>query len=226
MMKKIVTVICMMTICAGISAQKPQVKHVPKRDAAKTKAEKIIELPDPALEDGMSLNEALRLRCTNREFSEEPLDMQMLSNLLWAANGVNREDGKRTAPTARNAQEIEVLVFIKEGLFLYDAKKNVLVMIRPEDVRAKVSPDSKMTMQAPVTLLFAANFEKMEKFNEDARNKYKNTDAGFVSQNVYLYCAANKLNTVVMGHIDVDWLNRILPFKGEAILAQPVGYSL
>ncbi len=183
-----------------------------------------IKLPKPERKGGMPLYEALNNRMTQRKFADTPLDEQQLSNLLWCAGGVNREDGKLTSPTARNAQEIDIYVFIDKGVFLYVPKENVLKEILPEDHRMEISERSKMPAEAPVTLLFYANYDKMEGFDETAREFYGATDAGFVSQNVYLYCAANKLSTVVMGAINRDLLNELIPGDGKAILAQPVGY--
>lgn len=183
-----------------------------------------IKLPKPERKGGMPLYEALNNRMTQRKFADTPLDEQQLSNLLWCAGGVNREDGKLTSPTARNAQEIDIYVFIDKGVFLYVPKENVLKEILPEDHRKEISERSKMPAEAPVTLLFYANYDKMEGFDETAREFYGATDAGFVSQNVYLYCAANKLSTVVMGAINRDLLNELIPGDGKAILAQPVGY--
>ena len=183
-----------------------------------------IKLPKPERKGGMPLYEALNNRMTQRKFADTPLDEQQLSNLLWCAGGVNREDGKLTSPTARNAQEIDIYVFIDKGVFLYVPKENVLKEILPEDHRIEISERSKMPAEAPVTLLFYANYDKMEGFDETAREFYGATDVGFVSQNVYLYCAANKLSTVVMGAINRDLLNELIPGDGKAILAQPVGY--
>ena len=183
-----------------------------------------IQLPKPTVTGGMPLYDALNNRQTQRKFSSQPLSEQQLSDLLWCAGGVNRPDGKLTSPTARNAQEIDIYVFMEKGIYLYLPKENVLKMILPEDHRAEMSAYSKMPAEAPVTLLFYANYDKMEGFDEDARQFYGATDAGFVSQNVYLYCAANKLSTVVMGAIDRDVLKELIPVEGKAILAQPVGY--
>ncbi len=184
-----------------------------------------IKLPTPNTKGGMPLYDALANRQTNRQFSSKQLDEQQLSDLLWCANGINRKDGKRTAPSARNAQEIDIYVFNEKGVFLYIPKENVLKMIIPEDRRPEMSSrGGKMITSAPVTLLFVANYEKMDGFDDEAREFYGATDAGFVSQNVYLYCAANKLHTVVMGAIDRSNIMEFLKIKGKPILAQPVGY--
>lgn len=186
-----------------------------------------IKLPQPNTKGGMPLYEALSNRQTNREFSDKELTDQQLADLLWCANGENREDGKRTAPSARNAQEIDIYVFNKKGVYLYIPEKNVLKMVIPEDMREGMSSrGGKMIMSAPVTLLFFANYDKMKGFDEAGREFYGATDAGFVSQNVYLYCAANKLNTVVMGAIDRPKIIEILQVDGKPVLAQPIGYPV
>ncbi len=184
-----------------------------------------IKLPAPITKGGMPLHDALMLRQTNRQFSDKQLDNQILSDLLWCANGINRKDGKRTAPSARNAQEIDIYVFNEKGVYLYIPEENILKMVLPEDHRPEMSGrGGKMIMSAPVTLLFFANYEKMEGFDEAGREFYGATDAGYVSQNVYLYCASNKLNTVVMGAIDRPKIMEFLKAKGKPVLAQPVGY--
>lgn len=217
-MKKLFLAVVMAALILPVMAQK-------NKDEAKVASKPTeIKLPKPERKGGMPLYEALNNRMTQRKFADTPLDEQQLSNLLWCAGGVNREDGKLTSPTARNAQEIDIYVFIDKGVFLYVPKENVLKEILPEDHRKEISERSKMPAEAPVTLLFYANYDKMEGFDETAREFYGATDAGFVSQNVYLYCAANKLSTVVMGAINRDLLNELIPGDGKAILAQPVGY--
>lgn len=186
-----------------------------------------IQLPKPNTKGGMPLYEALSNRQTNREFSDKELTEQQLSDLLWCANGENRKDGKRTAPSARNAQEIDIYVFNQKGVFLYIPEKNMLKMVIPEDMREGMSGHGgKMIMSAPVTLLFMANYDKMKGFDEAGREFYGATDAGFVSQNVYLYCAANKLNTVVMGAIDRTRIMEFMKVNGKPVLAQPIGYPV
>lgn len=217
-MKKLILAVLMTVLILPVMAQK-------NKDEAKVADKPMeIKLPMPERKGGMPLYEALDNRMTQRKFAATPLDEQQLSNLLWCAGGVNREDGKLTSPTARNAQEIEIYVFMEKGVFLYVPKDNMLKMILPEDHRMEVSERSKMPVEAPVTLLFYANYDKMEGFDETAREFYGATDSGFVSQNVYLYCAANKLSTVVMGAINRDHLNELIPVDGKAVLAQPVGY--
>lgn len=187
-------------------------------------AQEDIKLPEPEKKGGMTLNEALIKRQTNRTFSAQQLTEQELSNLLWAANGVNRMDGKRTAPSARNAQEIEVYVAMKTGLYKYEPNDNALRIISSKDQRHQMSQRPQMIEEAPVALIFYANYDKMKNFDDASKEFYGATDAGFVSQNVYLYCAAHNLNTVVMGYIDRDAIREMIDVDGKAILVQPVGY--
>lgn len=187
-------------------------------------AQEDIKLPEPEKKGGMTLNEALMSRKTNRTFDSKELSMQEISNLLWAANGINRMDGKRTAPSARNAQEIEVYVAMKSGLYRYEANDNALRIISTKDQRHQMSQRPQMIEEAPIALIFYANYDKMKNFDDASKEFYGATDAGFVSQNVYLYCAAHNLNTVVMGYIDRDAIREIINVDGKAILVQPVGY--
>lgn len=187
-------------------------------------AQEDIKLPEPEKKGGMTLNEALMSRKTNRTFDSKELSLQEISNLLWAANGINRMDGKRTAPSARNAQEIDVYVAMKTGLYKYEPNDNALRIVSEKDQRHQMSQRPQMIEEAPVALIFYANYDKMKNFDDASKEFYGATDAGFVSQNVYLYCAAHNLNTVVMGYIDRDAIRQMIDVDGKAILVQPVGY--
>jgi SagB-type dehydrogenase family enzyme len=194
----------------------------PNLNAQKAPAD--IQLPDPKIEGGMPLMEALKNRATIREYSDKALDNQQLANLLWAACGVNRPDGKRTAPTARNAQQIDVYVYTEKGVYLYVAEKNLLKGVASGDHRADAAMQP-FAAKCPILLVFVANYDKMKGFNDEAREFYGATDAGYVSQNVYLYCASEGLATVVLGSIHRDKIKDLLGFNGKAILGQPVGFQ-
>lgn len=183
-----------------------------------------IELPAPQIEGGMPLMDVLSKRVTTRAFSPEELPMEELSNLLWAANGINRkETGKRTAPSARNAQEIDIYVSMPNGVFLYNPVENKLEYVLEDDIRAKIS-DQKFFKDAPIVLIFVGNYEKMNGFSKEAKEFYSATDVGFVSQNVYLYCAQADLATVVCGAFNKEFLTKTLKIKdGKVLLVQPVG---
>lgn len=182
------------------------------------------QLPEPKLNNSYPLSKALQERKSTREFTDQKLDDQTLSNLLWAANGINRKDGRRTAPSARNCQEIDIYVFDDENVYLYSPEQNALKQVLEGDRReeAVIQPFAK---KAPIILVFVANYEKMGDMDDDAREFYGATDCGYVSQNVYLYCAAEGLNTVVLGMINRDGIKDMLNINGKAILGQPVGYG-
>ena len=199
----------------------PAVKDV---NAASAAAPKNIELPKPQMEGGKPLMAALKERKTSREFSGEKLPMQVLSNMLWAANGINRPDGKRTAPTAMNKQEIDVYVALEQGLFIYNAKANVLIGVLAEDVRAATGKQP-FVKDAPVNLVFVADYAKMTGYDEE-KDFYAATDTGYVSQNVYLFCASEGLATVARGYVDKPACAAAMKLRADqkVILAQTVGY--
>ena len=182
-----------------------------------------ITLPKPQTTGGMPLMEALAARKTSRSFSSKQLSMQQLSSLLWAATGVNREDGRLTAPTARNAQQIDTYVYTTSNVYLYIPKDNILKMVAEGDHRSEVGRQP-FAADAPVILVYVANYDKMQGFDDEAKAFYGATDCGNVGQNVYLYCAANGLSTVELGSIQRDKIKELLGFNGRAQLAQPVGF--
>jgi len=186
---------------------------------------KNIELPKPQMEGGKPLMVVLKERKTSREFSSEKLSLQVLSNMLWAACGVNREDGKRTAPTALNKQEIDVYVAMEDGLYLYDAQANTLVGVLAGDIR-EATGKQPFVKVAPVNLVFVADYAKMANMPADQQDFYAATDTGFISQNVYLFCASEGLATVVRGYVDKAACQAAMKLRSDqkVILAQTVGY--
>ena len=187
---------------------------------------KEIKLPAPKMKGGRPFMEVLKDRRTTRSFSNKDLSLQELSNLLWAAFGVNRpEDGKRTAPSAVNWQEIDIYVAKKDGLYLYDAKKNVLIKIFDEDIR-KATGGQDFVKDAPINLVYVSDYSRMGDAPKENKDFYSATDTGFISQNVYLYCASEGLGTVVRGWLDKGKLHKIMKLKEDQkiILAQTVGY--
>lgn len=187
---------------------------------------KPIQLAKPQTDGGRPLMQVLKDRKSSREFSTEKLPEQVLSNMLWAAFGVNRPDsGKRTAPSAVNWQEIDIYVATADGLFLYDAKAHTLKPILAEDIRAATGRQA-FVKEAPVNLIFVADFSKMGRASEDDKVFYSAADTGFISQNVYLYCASEGLATVVRGLVDRPALRKIMKLRDDQkiILAQTVGY--
>lgn len=188
---------------------------------------KPVQLLKPQIEGGKPLMQVLKDRKSSREFSSEKLPLQVLSNMLWAAFGINRPDsGKRTAPSARNWQEIDIYVATSEGLYLYDAKAHLLIPILAEDVRVMTGLQS-FVKDVPVNLIYVADFSKTGTATNEEKEFYSAANTGFISQNVYLYCASEGLVTVVRGHIDRPALAKVMKLSPDqkVILAQSVGYS-
>ncbi|MGC9966931.1 MAG: SagB/ThcOx family dehydrogenase [Syntrophobacteraceae bacterium] len=183
-----------------------------------------IQLPNPQREGGKPLMSALNDRMSARTFSGEKLQMQTLSNLLWAAFGINRPDGKRTAPSAKNWQEIDIYVAMADGAYLYDAKKNTLDPIEMKDIRAMTGAQA-FVKDAPVNLVYVADYSKVNEGGLDGQILV-GADAGLISENVYLFCASEGLATVVRASIDRDALAKELKLRPQQkiILAQSVGY--
>ncbi len=182
-------------------------------------------LPAPQTDGGKPLMQALGLRATSRAFATDPLPPQTLSNLLWAAWGVNRpQEGKRTAPSPHNWQETEVVVVTARGAFVYDAVANALRRIVPEDLRA-LTGMQEFVKDAPVTLVFVADTARM-KGPASEMEKWAYADAAFISQNVSLYCASEGLATGVRAMIDRPSLAKALKLREAQIitLAQSVGF--
>lgn len=173
-----------------------------------------IKLSEPSVTGGLSLMEALNNRHSSTKFSKQDISLQTLSELLWAADGQNRPDGKRTAPSALNAQVITIYVSLKDGIYKYNPAMHTLEAFSREDIRPIVGS------KAPVILLYVANLSRQSKY-------LAGVDCGFIGQNVYLYSAANNLNTVFLYGVNSSALNYKLDLKlGEEVLfAQLVGYA-
>jgi SagB-type dehydrogenase family enzyme len=187
---------------------------------------KPIQLPKPQMDGGKPLMQALKDRRTSREFGTDKLPLQVMSNLLWAAGGVNREDtGKRTAPTARDWREIDIYVAMSNGLFLYDPSAHLLKPVLSEDIR-ELTGKQPFVKDAPINLVFVANYSRMSGTSDEDKKFYSAADTGFISQNVYLFCASEGLATVVRGYVDREALVKKIGLSpDQAItLAQTVGY--
>jgi SagB-type dehydrogenase family enzyme len=185
-----------------------------------------ISLPAPRMKGGKPLMQALKERQTSRAFSEKKLPLQVLSDLLWAAAGINRTDsGKRTAPSARNWQEVQVYAVMEEGAYLYDAKVNCLRAIVKGDLR-KLTGRQDFVSSSPLNLVYVADYTKMKGSSPEDQALYAGADTGFISQNVYLFCASEGLATVVRGMVNRKDLAEALhlPDEKKIILGQTVGY--
>ena len=187
---------------------------------------KPIKLLAPQTSGGRPLMQVLKERKSSREFSSKELPLQVLSNMLWAASGVNRPDsGKRTAPSAVNWQEVDVYVATAHGLYLYDAKAHTLQPVLAEDIRPMTGLQS-FVQEVPMNLIYVADHARMGNVTPEEKVFYSAADTGFISQNVYLYCASEGLATVVRGLIDRPSLKKAMRLRSDqkVILAQSVGY--
>jgi SagB-type dehydrogenase family enzyme len=188
--------------------------------------DEMMRLPKPNMKGGMPLMEALKARQTQRDFDDRQLPPQVLSDLLWAAFGVNRpESGKRTAPSAMNLREIDIYVALAEGLYLFRPEEHALEKVSGEDIRAATGGQD-FVAGAPVNLVFVADYSKMARGSAADKDFYSAADTGFIGQNVYLFCASEGLATVVRGWVDREALAKAMGLREDQkiILAQTVGY--
>ncbi len=178
-----------------------------------------IQLPKPQMTGGMPLMQVLAQRQTTRAFADKPLPMQTLSNLLWAAFGVNRSrDVKqglgRTAPSAMNKQEVQLYVVTADGAYVYDAEPNQLKPAVSGDVRTKVAQGA--GSHAAATIIYVA----------DAKLDFAQVDTGFIGQNVYLFAASEGLNAWLYALHGADVAGALkLPEGMKALYGQSVGFK-
>jgi nitroreductase len=187
---------------------------------------KPIRLMQLQFDTGRPLMHVLKARKSSRAFSAKKLPTRVTSNLLWSAYGINRmETGGRTAPSAMNQQEMDIYVAMAEGLYLFDAKAHLLKPILKEDIRAMTGLQL-YVKDAPVSLIYVADYARMTRTKAEDRDIISAADAGFIGQNVYLYCASEGLATVVRATIDRVALASVMKLRPEQkiVLAQSVGY--
>jgi len=195
-------------------------------DPARAVKADAIKLPAPRTQGGRPLMQAFKLRHSSREFSKKKLPLQVLSDLLWAAFGVNRaETCGRTAPSAHDWEEIDLYVATADGLYVYDAHRCVLKRLQARDIRAQTGLQSYVA-DAPINLVYVADLARMAAATEEEKAYYSGPDAGFIAQNVYLFCASEGLATVVRGMVDRAALSKLMKLspKQRVVLAQTVGY--
>jgi len=185
----------------------------------------LVPLPKPATDGGKALMQALSLRRSGREFTSESLPPQTLSNLLWAAYGVNRPDGRRTAPSAMNRQTIDLYVVMSDGAYLYDAKSHQLKLVEKADLRAATGAQP-FVGQAALNIVYVADYSKMGNSPDADKLLFSGAETGFIGQNVYLYCASEGLSTVIRASVNRDALAKALRLRPDQkiTLAQTVGY--
>ena len=173
----------------------------------------------------MPLINALKLRHSTREFSERPLPLPILSNLLWAAFGINRPNGYRTAPCARYIIAIDIYVAMVDGVWIYEPKTHVLLPYLTGDIRAQTGLQDFVGI-APLNLVYVAHGERLMDDSPEERQLLASVDTGFIGQNVYLFCASEGLATVFRGSVDHPKLKRTLKLPNQQFVtfAQTVGY--
>lgn len=184
-----------------------------------------IILPPAQTTGGMPLMEAFQLRKSQRSFSSKELTSQQLSNLLWAAYGINRPDGFRTVPAAKNWYEYDIYVLRADGWFLYEVSKHSLLKMGNEDLRV-FGGTQDFVKTAPVILVYVADFDRMTGATDDLKKFFSAVDLGYISQNVYLWCASEGHATIILGQVDKPKVHEVLKLKPaqQVMLSQPVGY--
>ena len=183
-----------------------------------------IKLPAPDTKGGKPLMECMALRKSSRSFSSKKLSPQIMSNIFYAADGITRKDGRKTVPTARNAQNQMIYAATADGSWLYQPKTTTLKKLGSKDIRA-VCGKQKFHAKAPLVLVYVAEPEKCGNTPEQQQNFAAN-HAGYSSQNVYLYAASEGLATVVCAMVDRDALAKALnlPANQQIMYSQPIGY--
>ncbi|MDR1985152.1 MAG: SagB/ThcOx family dehydrogenase [Prevotellaceae bacterium] len=187
----------------------------------------IIKLNEPNKNRGTSVMQALENRQSTREFSTEKLSLQDLSDLLWATNGINRPDGRRTAATARNNQDIDVYAIMEEGAYFYDAKANELQPVAEGDFRGLIADAQLSVKDAPVSLLVVSDISRFTGLDVDRQKQWGALDAGIVSQNIMIFAAGCGFVTVPRVYMKTDELKKVLKLTETQIpmINNPVGYS-
>lgn len=190
--------------------------------------DRTISLPRPRTGEEGGLIAALRARRSTREFSSRPLSPELLSTLLWAAFGVNRPaTGGRTAPSAHGWQEIDVYVCLPSATYRYEASRHALTLAVARDLRALTGTQD-FVATAPLDLVYVADFSRMTGASAEERAFFAATDAAVIAENVYLFCAASGLATVVRGLVDRKRLAPALGLRPDEriVLGQTVGFPV
>lgn len=185
-----------------------------------------IKLNQPDKTRGSSLMNALNLRASIRNWAKKEMDKQDLSDLLWAANGINRtEKSLRTAPSAHNAKDIDLFVFTEQGVYLYNPEKHSLTTLKEGDFRSQIGKQSYVD-KAPLSLILVSDIRRFKKADEKLCLNWAALDAGMVSQNISLFCASANLGTVPRTFFNEGKIRKVLGLKPSQyiMLHHPVGY--
>lgn len=212
--------------CTGNSGK--QVKtDIAKQETKVTDVNGVIQLNAPDTTRGSNVMKALKERKSVREYNDRALTLEDLSDLLWAANGINRlADGKRTAASAMNAQDIDIYVCLKEGAYFYDAKNNQLALVTKEDIRPAVADLQTFVNTVPTCLVLVSDTARFPKTDAQRTLIIGAMDAGIVSANISVFCSSVGLATVPRAFMNVEALKKALKLKESQIpmMNHPVGY--
>jgi nitroreductase len=198
---------------------------LPAASGAQAARQQPVSLPAPASSGGMPLMAALKARHSTREYSARSLPAQTLSDLLWAAFGINRPNGDRTAPYWRHVMVIDVYLAMADGVWLYEPQTHGLQAYLPDDLRAQTGLQD-FVGNVPLNLVYVAHGERMKDISPEERRLYASVDAAFIGQNVYLFCASAGLGSVFRGAVDTHRLGELMKLpEGQFVtFAQSVGY--
>jgi nitroreductase len=214
--------ICLLAILATVSTMLPSCTT--HRDHKGTTMGSSRSLPPPDV-NASAVLQVLKKRKTSREFADTALGDGLLSGVLWAAYGINRADGKRTAPSAHDWQYIDVYLTDNVGLYRYNAKPHALELVKMGDIRA-LTGYQPFAATAPVSLVYVSDERKFPpEISSQDRLLFSAATSGAIAQNVFIFCAANNLNTGVRSDIDRAQLHRAMELAPEQkiVLAQSVG---
>lgn len=189
--------------------------------------EKTIKLNTPSKDRGFSMMKSLGLRASASDFDTSMLKIEDLSDLLWSANGVNRENGKRTAPSAMNSKDVDVYVVMKKGTYLYDADKHSLNLVVEGDHRHLAAGRQNSVAKAPVFCLLISDISRFKGNDTNLKLNWAASNAGIVSQNISLFCASVGLSTRPRATMEIDQLRKVLKLKDSQypVLNHPVSYK-
>mgnify|MGYP001290565871 FL=1 len=187
-----------------------------------------INLPAPVKTGGLSVMEALNKRQSTDNFKETNLTDQQLSNLLWAANGINRDNGKRTAPSALNSQDVDIYVALANGVYKYDAANLKLIFVSSEDCRQLAQSPKNSTLPPCMLYLVADGSKYPSNIPAEHTADMGRIDVGIVSQNISIFCAATGLGTRPRASMKQEELRQILKLNERQLLLlnHPIGYPL
>ena len=212
MMKDILTITCVVMFMAATSC----------------KAQDNIQLPKPSMDNKVTLMQALQNRHSTREYADKQIPDDVLSTVLWAACGINRPgEGKITAPSAINVQDIQVYVVRQDGAYLYQPKDNSLEKVSSKDLRAAVAGRQSFAASAPVSLVLVSNHNKFpQQMPREVKTRMGVVDAGYISENICLACSALELNTVPRMTMDTEALKKELGLDDnyDLVLNSQIGY--